>query len=387
MIRKANVNDIDELVEIENGSFELDRFSRRTFRYLLTKANAEILVDDDDSVVRGYAIILFTTGTSLGRLYSFAVHPRWRGRGVGKALLAAAEAEALARDCVSLRVEVRKDNSGAVELYRNMGYRKFDEVDDYYEDGMSALRFEKSLAPHLRAEDVGVPYYRQTLDFTCGPSALMMAMSALDRSISMDRMHELRLWRESTSIFMTSGHGGCGPYGLLLAAFRRGFDAELVVSRNSALFVDSVRSAEKKEVIRLVQEDFLREIEREGIAVRYGTMSLQRIQEEFEKGGIPVVLISSYRIYREKFPHWVVVTGFDDRFVYVHDSYVDEDEGKSEADCLNMPILKKDFERMTRYGKAGLKATMIVKKRKSEIRVKTEPANTSCDHVCKYRPC
>jgi len=80
------------------------------------------------------------------------------------------------------------------------------------------------------------------------------------------------------------------------------------------------------------------------------------------------VLISSYRIYQEKFPHWVVVTGFDDRFVYVHDPYVDREKGKSVTDCVNMPILLADFDRMARYGRSGLRAAVIVKRRQAQRR-------------------
>jgi hypothetical protein len=63
----------------------------------------------------------------------------------------------------------------------------------------------------------------------------------------------------------------------------------------------------------------------------------------------------------------VVITGFDDRFIYVHDSFVDYEEGETAKDSINMPILKKDFERMSRYGKAGQKAVLFLKKRSSAI--------------------
>lgn len=363
MIRTATLNDLDGLVAIENRSFITDRFSRRIFRYLLTKANAATLVDEAGGVIRGYVIILFNMGTSLARIYSFAVDPDFRERSVGKTLLTASEQTAVERDCVATRIEVRKDNTEAIRLYEKSGYRQFDEVEDYYEDHMTALRFEKSLAPHLSPEQVRVPYYQQTLDFTCGPSALMMAMKTLDPVIKLDRMLELRIWRESTSIFMTSGHGGCGPYGLILSAYHRGFDVELYINDSSAIFIDSVRNPEKKEVIRIVQEDFLNDIKKLGIVVRYGTLTVRQIHAKFDQGDIPIVLISSYRIYREKFPHWVVVTGFDEKYIYVHDPYVDFDDGKSVADCINMPILKKDFERMAKYGRAGLKSIILLRHR------------------------
>ena len=77
---------------------------------------------------------------------------------------------------------------------------------------------------------------------------------------------------------------------------------------------------------------------------------------------IPVVLISSYRIYREKFPHWVVVTGFDAHFIYVHDPFVDEEKNRSQTDCINIPIPLKEFDRMARYGRTGQRAALIVRK-------------------------
>ena len=363
MIRKAQIRDLSRLVEIENTCFDTDRFSRRSFRYLLTKANAETLVYEQEGVVLGYVTVLFHTGTSLARLYSIAVLPEARGRGAGSALLKAAEETALAHDCVVLRLEVRRDNAESIRLYERLGYRLFGKHADYYEDHMEALRYEKYLAPQLKPELVRVPYYKQTLDFTCGPSAVMMAMKALEPQLKVSRKLELRLWRESTTVYMTSGHGGCGPYGLALAVYHMGFDVEIHVNGKGVLFLDSVRSEDKKEVMRLVQEDFVAELRELPVKIRYGGLSVHAIQEKFEDGGIPIVLISSYRIYREKFPHWVVVTGFDDKYVYVHDPYVDYEAGKLALDSMNMPILKKDFDRMARYGKAGQKAVLIIRRR------------------------
>ncbi|MDR4507165.1 MAG: peptidase C39 family protein [Candidatus Brocadiaceae bacterium] len=368
MIQEIALEHLDDLEKLENKSFIKDKLSRRNFRYLLTKANAITLADIVNSVIRGYSIILFNTGTSLARLYSFAVDPDFRNQGIGNQLLGASEKTARDHDCISMRLEVRGDNDNAIRFYKKNGYKQIGIIEDYYEDHMNAIRFEKLLAPHLKLEMVNVPYYWQTLDFTCGPSVLMMAMKALDPSIEINRQMELRIWRESTTIFMTSGYGGCGPYGLALSAYRRGFDVEVYVNESSAFFIDSVRSPEKKEVIQLVQEDFLEELRRLPIELKYKTLSVSEIQEKFDSGCIPIVLISSYRIYHEKFPHWVVVTGFDEKYIYVHDPFVDVDVYKTETDCINMPILKKDFERMAKYGKSGQKSVIIVKKKKEDVR-------------------
>lgn len=363
MIRHAVLQDLDALVEIEKKAFITDRFSRRSFRYLLTRAKAETLVYCHDEKIHGYVMLLFHAGISMARLYSLAVDPDSQGQGLGKELMIAAENVALEHDCIILRLEVRADNTPAIQFYLQHGYRQFEKTADYYEDHMEALRFEKRMQPSLMPDLIRVPYYQQTLDFTCGPAALMMAMKSLRPSLELDRKLELRLWRESTTIYMTSGHGGCGPHGLALAAYRAGFDVELFVNEDGILFIDSVRNKDKKEVMRLVQEDFISNLAQLPVDIHQGILNVDGLQEKFNQGGIPIVLISSYRIYHEKFPHWVVVTGFDEKYIYVHDSYIDSKGDKTELDTVNMPILKADFEHMARYGKASQRAVLIIKNR------------------------
>jgi ribosomal protein S18 acetylase RimI-like enzyme len=360
MIRAATLDDLDALVELENNSFNYDRISRRSFRHLLTKGHAITLVYEMDGQMAGYILALLRQGISLARIYSLAIHPDQRGKGIGKQLAQAAEAQILAHDCVCVRLEIRPDNTPSIRIFESLGYRVFDSVDDYYEDHSDALRFEKFLMP--KPELVRVPFYAQTLDFTCGPAALMMAMKALDPSIPLDRKNELRIWRESTTIFMTSGHGGCGPHGLALAAHHRGFDVELHVNDTGALFMNSVRSPEKRDVMRLVQEDFIEQMQNLLIPLHYGSLKVADLEVLFEQGAIPLVLISYYQFYQEKFPHWVVVTGFDSRFVYINDSFVDARQGETITDCVNIPISKQQFDRMARYGKSGQKAVLLLRR-------------------------
>lgn len=366
MYRLANIKDLNSLLTLENKSFETDRLSKRSFRYMLTKANATILVEEDKGIIRGYSLVLFNTGTSLARLYSIAVDPDFRGKNIGYNLIIETEKMVLEKDCIALRLEVRTDNLTAQKLYEKMKFKKIGQILDYYEDHMDAIRYEKILTSHLNPSLVKIPYYQQTLDFTCGPSCIMMAMNSLEPSLSLDRKMEIQIWREATTVFMTSGHGGCGPYGLALSAYHRGYDVELFLNEEGTLFLDSVRNSEKKEIIKLVQEIFIAEISRLPIKLEYRNISIEEVQARFSNDSIPIVLISSYRIYREKFPHWIVITGFDNKYVYFHDPYVDEEAGKTLTDCINMPILKKDFERMAKYGKSGLKATLIIKKKKGK---------------------
>jgi ribosomal protein S18 acetylase RimI-like enzyme len=365
MIHPATIKHLDALVDLEKRSFFGDEISRRSFRYLLTKAHATTLVDDEDGRIRGYVMLLFSNVTALARLYSIAVDPEARGRGVGRALVEAAERKSIENDCVTIRLEIREDNQASIALFKACGFRQFGAVADYYEDHTPALRFEKNLAPQLKPTVARVPFYPQTLPFTCGPAALMMAMKAIDPSVELDRRLELRIWRESTSIFMTRGHGGCGPYGLALSAYWRGFDVEIFVKERGVFLVESVRSADKKEVMRVVHEEFLEEIGELPIRVHYRSMHADELEAAFRAGGIPVVLISSYRIDQKRIPHWLVVTGFDERFIYVNDPYVDIARHEAGADCIDIPIPRREFERLARYGRAGQRAVVVVSPRRT----------------------
>ena len=186
MIRPATIEDLDNLVRLENLCFDTDRISRRSFRYLITKGNAAILVEEEDSTLRGDVVILFNNGISLARLYSLAVAKEYRGTGIGIQLVKAAEKVANEHDCIYMRLEVRKDNTPSINLFKKAGYKQFGVLMDYYEDHMDALRFEKSLAPQLNLDMVRVPFYEQTLEFTCGPSAIMyrLALTTLNRFLS-----------------------------------------------------------------------------------------------------------------------------------------------------------------------------------------------------------
>src|SRR3569832_2599620 len=125
MIRDATHDDLDALVEVEIRCFDSDRLSRRNFRYLLTKGNAETVIDEEGGVIRGYAMLLFNTGTSLARMYSLAVAPAQQRKGIASALLRASEASARAHAAVPLRLEIRKDNAASIGLFLRFGFRVF----------------------------------------------------------------------------------------------------------------------------------------------------------------------------------------------------------------------------------------------------------------------
>ena len=266
--RQAEARDLKPLLSLERSCFETDRLSERSFRHWIRSQHGCLLVAEQigehNGSLLGYGLLWCHRGTRLARLYSIATAPEARGKGVAQGLLTQLEEYALEQGRLFLRLEVAKGNDAAIALYLRMGYHVFGEYHDYYDDHRDALRMQKQIRQRRRQSGSvkekqfeSVLWYQQTTDFTCGPASLMMAMHKVDSQVQPDRALELDLWREATTIFMTSGHGGCHPLGLALAAARRGFEADVYLNTRDALFLDGVRSEEKKDVMTLVHAQFV----------------------------------------------------------------------------------------------------------------------------------
>ena len=145
-IRKAHTGDLDAIERIENSVFDSDRLSRRSLRRYIGAPSVSMLVSAADGLVTGYSLIGFRKGSCKGRLYSIAIDSEHAGRGTGRALLEASETETRRRKCDAMTLEVRADNARAIALYERSGYLRTGVEEDYYEDGATAYRFEKSLA-------------------------------------------------------------------------------------------------------------------------------------------------------------------------------------------------------------------------------------------------
>ena len=143
-IRRGAAGDLDRLVEIEEAAFDTDLLSRASLAYALRSLASVLLVAERAGRIVGYGLVNFRKNSLRSRLFSLARDPA-EPAGSGRVLLAALEQEAVRRDCVAMRLEVRETNLRAIELYEKAGYRRIGRHDVYYEDGAPALRFEKAL--------------------------------------------------------------------------------------------------------------------------------------------------------------------------------------------------------------------------------------------------
>ena len=96
---------------------------------LRAQPNALVLLAFADGEPTGIAICFFGLSTFQARpllnIHDLAVIPKYRGRGIGRALLSAAEARAKSRGCCKLTLEVQDGNARARALYERFGFTDF----------------------------------------------------------------------------------------------------------------------------------------------------------------------------------------------------------------------------------------------------------------------
>ena len=361
VLRSAQPEDAERLREIEVEAFATDRLSLRRIKHWIKAANKVMLVAELDGKLIGYGLALLHRGTRLARLYSIAIAKEARGIGLSKRLLQAIENQASEKGRLFMRLEVANENAAALSLYKQMGYQIFGTYKNYYDDHQDALRMQKRI--RYRSETAlnqNVPWYQQTTDFSCGPASLMMAMASLaPKRVKLTQELELDIWREATTIFMTSGHGGCHPIGLGIAAKRRGFNAQVFLNKETPLFVDSVRNAHKKEIMTTVDKQFRKLAKTEGVPVKQLDISQTQIEKWLKQGSAVIMLISTYRMDGKKTPHWVTLTGMDNQCLYVHDPDPDNEE-QTDLDCQDVPIAREDFEKMSAFGSERLRTAVVI---------------------------
>jgi ribosomal-protein-alanine N-acetyltransferase len=144
-IREATINDLDDLMRIEEESFQEERFSRNLLEMFVNEEEFETLVCEIGGVVVGYAAAYTEPGIK-SRVLSLAVEQRHRGEGIGSLLMRDIELRAMTLKSTSVSLEVRVTNLVAVNLYLKEGYRIRGTIPDYYAKGEDAFYMEKKLS-------------------------------------------------------------------------------------------------------------------------------------------------------------------------------------------------------------------------------------------------
>ncbi len=132
-IRAANTDDvgtifgfIQQLAEYEQLAHEVVASEELLRNNLFgERPYAEVLIAETDGQSAGFALFFHSFSTFLGRpgiyLEDLFVLPEHRGKGLGKALLAALARECERRDCGRLEWSVLDWNAPAIAFYQSLG--------------------------------------------------------------------------------------------------------------------------------------------------------------------------------------------------------------------------------------------------------------------------
>jgi [ribosomal protein S18]-alanine N-acetyltransferase len=160
-LRRGRRSDLDALAALERAIFASRLFaghvmSRASFRRLLVSPSAAFILAQaggkagGQRQLAGYVLVLYRADSRAARMYSIGVAAPFRGRGLARMLVRAAEKDAVARSRKAMRLEVRAGERGTIALYESSGYRRVGRVPRYYGGRVDALRLEKKLGKEPR---------------------------------------------------------------------------------------------------------------------------------------------------------------------------------------------------------------------------------------------
>uniref|UniRef100_A0A7V3RHH3 [Ribosomal protein bS18]-alanine N-acetyltransferase n=1 Tax=candidate division WOR-3 bacterium TaxID=2052148 RepID=A0A7V3RHH3_UNCW3 len=142
IIRQMKFSDIDPVYEIECQVFP-NPWPKSFFENDIHKHNTIALVADLNNLIIGYALADCVVEEL--HITNIAVAPPYQHKGVGKALLSELERIGLERDCIYAYLEVRVNNSIAINFYKNFGYKIITLRKNYYLNGTDAYVMAKEM--------------------------------------------------------------------------------------------------------------------------------------------------------------------------------------------------------------------------------------------------
>ncbi|MFV0554627.1 MAG: ribosomal protein S18-alanine N-acetyltransferase [Mangrovibacterium sp.] len=134
----ASAADVADIWDLERTCFGIDAFSRAQLSYLVNHSNGIFLLAKVGEELAGYMSFLTNDGTHNGRIYSIAVSPDFRGRGVAQSLIDEMMDYARGRHLKNIFLEVRVNNHFAIALYQKNGFTLRRVKPGYYDDGEDA---------------------------------------------------------------------------------------------------------------------------------------------------------------------------------------------------------------------------------------------------------
>lgn len=146
LIRKATLDDIDDLLVIENKCFS-DPWKKKDLQYEISENPVNVfLVLEKDLEIIGFIDFMITFNSAT--ISQIAIVPEHRNKGYARRLLDAMETmfpKDIENTVETITLEVRASNQKALNLYTKNGYEKITIKPKYYSNGEDAIYMVKRL--------------------------------------------------------------------------------------------------------------------------------------------------------------------------------------------------------------------------------------------------
>jgi len=130
-VEPANVDDAEAITRLHAQGFYRGWPRADFLSYLADPERTPAYVAcDGKRRIAGFAMLRVAADEA--ELMTIAVDPKWRGRGVGAALLNAGFADLMMSSATRMFLEVAADNVPALALYRRNGFSEIGRRDGYY---------------------------------------------------------------------------------------------------------------------------------------------------------------------------------------------------------------------------------------------------------------
>ncbi len=134
---------LNRVLTIERACFATDAYPRELFLELEQEGASLFFVARRSRRIVGYCLSIARGDAA--EVISIAVLPGQRETGVGGALLRHTFARLRRRHVRTVALTVRVNNTGAIRLYRRLGFRAVGRIARYYEDRSDGLLMRKRL--------------------------------------------------------------------------------------------------------------------------------------------------------------------------------------------------------------------------------------------------
>ena len=140
--RLAHASDVPALLEIERASFDTP-WTLGEIAEELDKPLSRVWVAIVEGRLAAFGIQWFVVGEA--QLANIAVHPDFRGQGLGKKMMVRLLEDARAEGMEKMTLEVRTGNTAAHNLYLHLGFVETCRRPRFYEDQDEAILMESTV--------------------------------------------------------------------------------------------------------------------------------------------------------------------------------------------------------------------------------------------------